>query len=72
LCLFPPEDTLAPLPEEGHNKSGKILIVDGKYLRENESAAHSHPETALERVRPARWYRVAAKIRFLLIPRARP
>jgi hypothetical protein len=47
------EGTFALFPEEGH-KTGKILIVDGKYLRENESAAHSQPETALERFRPAR------------------
>jgi hypothetical protein len=44
---------LAVSREDGH-KSGKIVIVDGKSLRENESAAYSHAETVLERVRPAR------------------
>jgi hypothetical protein len=66
------EDDMLALRREDVHKSGEIVIVDGKSLRDNEPAAYSHPETSLERVRPAREYRVVAKIRFLLIPRARP
>ena len=36
------------LASHGEEVAVKVLMVDGKYLRENESAAHSRPETALE------------------------